>query len=557
MKNTFIKLFFTAYIITLCFFNLSIAQTCNWARQAVGNDWSIAYQVTHDLNNNLYACGFFIDSARFGNVDEYADSQTGFVVKYDATGNFIWVKTLPTGQGWTDDSFIEQISCDPENNIIIYGHFRGTINAGNTQLTAINENIFLIKMDENGDVIWARQTNEPSTDFRTFIMTTDLNNNIYIGGNTSFPSNFGGFAATGPGSFIVRYDSSGVPNLLINELRCDISSINVGINNNIFITGTLNDTSVIGNDSLIPSGYYDYIFFPDTDTVYNQPPDLLFVCYDSTGNVIWHRQAISTTEEFSTFSSLDENSNLYVSGIVSDTTDFWGTPYSPASQVLHSYAIKIDSAGNLIWNKFSESSSGNGYLIPSAVEVKDNRLYLAGVKHDTCTFMNFTVSSPNTLSYILYCDTAGNALRDVFDSTNTWINKIFEITIDHANNIGICGYFEDSLAFCNDHLSAFGNTWPLMFVASTTSSPLGVHENISYDQNDVIIFPNPGHGDFSILTEKRIDQLRVFDSTGRLVREINENAKGAPIRMTLNQPGLYFITLLSGNSLIIKKIVVN
>ncbi len=551
------KFFLIATVILLAFYNTAYGQSCNWARASVGNDWSIAYDMTHDSNNNLYACGFFIDSIRFGNLDGYGDSQTGFIVKYDATGNAEWLLTLPTNAGFSEWSFAEKIVTDLHDDIIVCGWFRGTFNVGTFQLSSSSQNLFLIKLDASGNVKWATQTNDPTNDYFRMFLTTDVDNNIYVASYNIDSTQFGSLSANKEGYFITKYDSSGSPVMLINESNCRLYSINVGINKNIFITSSVYDTTIVGTDTIIPGGYYDYIIIGiDTDTVYVQQSDLLIVCYDSLANVVWTRQALNKTENYDSFSALDMNSNLYVAGVIDDTTDFWGTVIPSSTSAPSTFVIKIAPSGIFLWNKLSSPSSNGGRLTPFDIKIKNNHLFLAGQKYDTCTFMNVYFNSQNSFGFILYSDTAGNGFRNIFDTTNIWTHQIWGISIDNSGNVGLCGYFEDSLILCDDHLSSFENSALNFFVASTTTSPLSVEEfNLSNDWV-VDVFPNPSTGKFTLKSKKRINQINIFSSTGQLINEISFNKPVNDFHFTLDKSGFYYLNVISDKEIVVKKIVV-
>lgn len=68
----------------------------NWASQVIGNDWSIADDIETDNQNNVYSCGFFMDSASFGNNHLYYDMQTAFIVILVMNSSGMKIRDIPS-----------------------------------------------------------------------------------------------------------------------------------------------------------------------------------------------------------------------------------------------------------------------------------------------------------------------------------------------------------------------------------------------------------------------------------------------------------------------------
>src|ERR1041385_4208172 len=76
-----------------------------------------------DNDNNVLACGRFMGTVSFGNInlDEQPGGVNGdvFILKLDNFGNVLWAKTA---RGLLEDQ-AQSISIDQGNNIIITGWF--------------------------------------------------------------------------------------------------------------------------------------------------------------------------------------------------------------------------------------------------------------------------------------------------------------------------------------------------------------------------------------------------------------------------------------------------
>jgi len=110
-----------------------------------------------------------------------------FVEKFDALGNFKWVKSV----GSTGDDYSNGIAIDYANNIYMTGRFQSTVDFdpanGVSNLTATsavvngNTDCFISKLDSSGNYVWAKRIGGTSSCIGNSIVV-DLNNSIYTTG---------------------------------------------------------------------------------------------------------------------------------------------------------------------------------------------------------------------------------------------------------------------------------------------------------------------------------------------------------------------------------------
>ncbi|MHA1269337.1 MAG: hypothetical protein ACTSPY_06070 [Candidatus Helarchaeota archaeon] len=134
-----------------------------------------------DWNNNVYICG---TTRSYG-----AGSSDAFIVKYDSFGNQIWNRTW----GGNSSDYGNAIIIDGQNNVILCGE---TSSFGTGSSDA-----FIVKYDSLGNQIYNRTWGGAGSEGSNAI-SIDVNNNIYLCGNTN---SFGGLIDV----FLVKYDSMG------------------------------------------------------------------------------------------------------------------------------------------------------------------------------------------------------------------------------------------------------------------------------------------------------------------------------------------------------------
>jgi hypothetical protein len=184
-----------------------------WAKNAgntlsdVGNDISV------DALNNVLVTGTYVDSVYFDNI--LLPRQTGphiFTVKYNTNGNVIWAKAAIGIMG----AHPECITTDASGNSYITGSFYGdTISFDNISL--INNggyDIFIVKYDINGNVVWAKNGNGKYSEDGNAIVT-DADGNCYVSGNFSSDTlSFGNYqminASPDRDAFVVKINPLGV-----------------------------------------------------------------------------------------------------------------------------------------------------------------------------------------------------------------------------------------------------------------------------------------------------------------------------------------------------------
>ncbi len=225
-----------------------------WAKNAIGSDSDEGQSCSMDAQGNIFAGGFFnspsltFDSIILVNTEP--KSGDAFIVKYNPDGNVLWAKNI----GGTETE-IGNCFTDPSGNTIMAGiFFSPTIKAGQTTLTnAGGGDIFLIKFNPKGEILWAKSAGGNSMDgVRNFYV--DNTGNILITGSYSSPILIFGkdtlknIVEGTEDIFLAKYDPSG--NFLFAKTaggagrNCGrgITSDSTG---NIFLTGSFEESSIV------------------------------------------------------------------------------------------------------------------------------------------------------------------------------------------------------------------------------------------------------------------------------------------------------------------------
>ena len=86
----------------------------------------------------------------------------------------------------------------------------------------------------------------------------------------------------------------------------------------------------------------------------------------------------------------------------------------------------------------------------------------------------------------------------------------------------------------------------------------GLVNNLKREFPQVKIFPNPAKGQFRVVSDQTINELKVYDQLGRLIVLENDKDRnaGTYFSIVIDDPGVYFLVLKIGNDYISRKILI-
>ncbi|MEM6403535.1 MAG: SBBP repeat-containing protein [Cyanobacteria bacterium P01_D01_bin.116] len=227
-----------------------------WTENFDSTSYSLGRDVASDAVGNSYVIGSFSDNITLGNRILIGSGDTDvFLTKLDSDGNVEWSKGFGNNLSDTGNG----IGLDKAGNIYITGSFEDSITFGGTTLNSNGESdVFIAKLDNSGEILWAQNLGGTSVDSGSSI-TVDEKDNIYINGNFDDTVTFGDTTFTSNSennSLIVKLDTDG--NILSAEqLDESLLDIAAGKGGNIYGTGSFLNTVNIGETTLISEGFID------------------------------------------------------------------------------------------------------------------------------------------------------------------------------------------------------------------------------------------------------------------------------------------------------------
>lgn len=540
-----------------------------WASSFGGVTDNHGNSIVVDALGNVYTTGNFIGTVDFDpGVGTFNMTSTGtfdniFISKLDATGNFVWAKSI----GGVISAGIS-IAVDVSSNLYITGYFQGTADfdtgPGTINLTSGGGfDVFIAKLDSNGNYVWAKNTG--GTDYVSgSSIAVDTFGNVYTVGSFEGAVDFD----IGAGIFYLTTDSTNENMfvLKLDSLGNFVWAKNIGgvlgpnTRGNSIVVNKLGEVytsgSFIGTVDLDPGvGTFDLT----SDTSYY---NIFILKLDVNGNFVWAKKIGATinwlvNEERSIV--IDEFNNVYATGCFYGAADF--DPNSGTYNLTSSastadiFILKLDSFGGFVWAK-SIGGTSNDFGISIAIDISNN-VYTTGYFNGTVDFdsgagivnLNSTTSMDDV--FILKIDESGNFIW-AKNIGGTSYNRGYSIALNALGNVYTLGKFYGTTDFdlstgiFNLTASSGGD----IFVQKMSQPPTSINE--SANPNNISFYPNPHNGTFNISISSQIKNgsIEIYNSLGDLVFKQETINQENTIELSNQANGLYFVKVMSENKIV-------
>ena len=521
-------------------------------------------KIVADKLGNIYTAGTFTGTidldpgpATFTVISGDGIKNDICISKFDASGNFVWGKTFGA---YSDNDVMYGMTIDTTDNIHITGSFSNISDfdpgPGSFTLSAPSGgNIYILKLDQNGSFVWAKQLECVNGGFG-FEISTDISGNVYttgmFNGAIDLDPGPGTFTISATkGIFISSLNSSGnfswgkaIPcsNL---ETVCSIESDRIG---NVYLTGN----------------FFNTLDFDPSASVFNltsmDQGDIFLLKLDPLGNFAWAKGFNGLGNDMGRALVADSSGNIILGGRFKYIIDF---DPGPSTYTLASFAsddvfiLKLDGAANFLWAK-SMGESRPDYLTDIAIDSYQN-VYATGIFEKTVDFdpgpgtytLTTTIFNPNT--FISKLNSNGNFVwAGAFSGAPT--SGISSITIDQFNNIYTVGAFGGTIDFDpgtpNYNLtSGSGDS----FIHKLSQQLVGINEfeNIQ----DVGLYPNPNSGSFNIDISSKTNII-VTNVLGEVIFNQTLDSGLQKINLEDYASGIYFVSVKEKDSAPVSKRIV-
>ncbi len=439
---------------------------------SIGADFAPMIYVDESLN--YYISGTFANTI---DVDPGPDSlfftanigHDIFFQKFNETNQLQWAFHLET---YDDDDELSEIAVDEEGNIYITGDFTGTVdfNPGEAvyELTSNGRNdIFIMKLDSNGNLIWVKNIGSWYEDYGQNILVTRAGNLLITG-------SFIGVVDFDPGSDTTLLTSAGSYDSFFLNLTSDgefnwVKQIGGIAGVHISVLKTDND------DNIIVGGNFRF------QADFNPDPDEEYLLDGGSSN------------------------DLYVLKLNENGIFQWVSAFNNSStSLLHT--ISIDSIDNVYFaSNFSQ---------PIDI-ISGDSSYIIDPVGNTDFFIEKLNSSGEFVSAIIMGS-------EYYESINT-------IILDNMANIFTVGYFggnpEYNLNNTSASVTSAGSADVFIqkiYLTYIDTTQIDTNNIIEYPKMEISIYPNPNNGNFMVQSSDLnpgIYNLKIINCIGQSILE--------------------------------------
>jgi len=534
------------YVLSLLFSFHSQAQTWQWgnlggADDNLGNptDKEQPVSMCTAANGDTYLTSMAgrIDLRVAGNLEETYSSfglNDWVVAGFSCEGNYKWSKVLGGYLGAQS----AYVVVDSQNNVYVACHITRTapnvspsphldsdVILGTSALTTntFKETIYLIKYDSSGNYLWSRTPQAPDISRSTGSQAGPLAMDIDASGNCYMlclltPSTYGGqYVVATKGFHMLKYDKDGN---FIGAFPLDMTmssapyDFKMKLDRNsgrIYLGGEFNPA---GSSNLRFGGQ------PVTHSKY-------IAAFDPTGNLVWEKENSITTSwgagGISYDVAVDSESNIYFIGAsgyqLGDTSiidSFNGTPFVNYGSTPWPFIVKLDPAGNTLW----QTNGANSSLV--GVAVNGNEVGVTcGANQMVWQNVNYNMPA-GAQPYIARFQKSSGEIIGINRLTTTGSDAGTVLTADAHGNYYLGGSFAGTLTAGPDAVTSNGGDSDF-FIAKfgTDNCDLATQ---SFQNQKLNVYPNPVH-----------DRLFIADAEGQF--KIYNTLGSEMISGTLNRDG--------------------
>lgn len=260
--------------------------------------------VAADSWGNVYVSGKFENELTIdGNIHVLKSNGMAdiMVVKYDNKGQHIWSRQF----GGVEEDNVFDADCDHNGNLILSGYFQGSVQFDQFELQAKGGfDMFLVKMNPEGQVIWAKNFGGEDHDGGNEIEVS-YNGDLYVGAQ-SYGTFEGMINSGGQDAYLLALDSEGNTRWIRSitgsgDARAKaITTDNLG---NVYMGGDFKgDNEIVNSDGTLQA-LQKY-----------GGRDAYLISFSNEGTLRWHKSWGNSEVDFCKGIAMNEQNELYAVG---------------------------------------------------------------------------------------------------------------------------------------------------------------------------------------------------------------------------------------------------
>lgn len=527
-----------------------------WTGWIPTNLTAVCNAVATDASGHLYSVGYFSGTA---DLDPGSGLQSVtsagnfdiFIQKSDAAGQLIWHQAI----GGTGQDRGNSIAVDDSGNVYVVGMFSANVDfdpggSGHTKQVNGIADIFLLKLDPNGNFLWVRTFGGAEQD-AGFSVTFDPIGNVLITGNfgetVDFDPGPGNIVLTSKGgidAFVVKLDPAGkvIWAKSFGGSRDESGfSVKTDSKYRVYISG----------------GFVGEVDFDPGPGQFNVTPTsfvagyVLQLEYNGIFGEVSVFDGVNSTYCSANKIAIGPNDEIFTVGNFRGMIDFdpdTGTTNRTSLDYTEDYFVhKMDSMGEVTWVQTWE---GKGDEFGQSIALGDNgALYIAGSFSDTMDFdmgpgTQMLATHGAADIFIQKLDASGNSVW-AGGLGGKLLDYPASITTGPIDAVYLSGSFQDTID-CDPGtgetiLLGLGERDGLILKFSNFG--VGIDESAS--STGPVFYPNPTNGQINISAENWSTpvNLTIRNATGQIVDQRKWDPSGVTTIDLIGPAGLYFVQI--------------
>jgi hypothetical protein len=468
-----------------------------------------------------------------------------FISKLNETGDTVWARTYDGPE--YEDGYIKHLY---DSSYVLYGELYSFNPCPGDQ-----NDMFLMKLKANGDTVWTKHYGTCNIDAIQDLVIAP-NNGYYLCGTINNSNPF-------YGTLLLRLNSLGDT---IWTRSIDVTGVGKQQNHSC---ATTSDGGVIIGGSI-----YDSLTGPYSSYL---------IKIDSSGNVQWCKyidnpwyndtyQIIPTSTGYILNGRCNLGGTLGYGTMVLKT-DFWGMPLlgkmyeniniglkaatlqndstviftgikfrdsTPGHYENDLISFKTNTTGNFIWAKkyVTNQLSFGAYSSISSLETNDKGFLITTTSTTDPTYNTYN-------GFLAKIDSLGNGCSDSTLAINIVDITSMIVTSDTINPV--VGYYPVVVGHSPFNYGR-GTTYMDLCVGN-----VGIEEK-KINEDELIIYPNPNNGLFSINSSAKISQIDVLNILGEKIYSKKVSTDKTEIDLSDKSNGIYFVQVYSDKGALTKKV---
>jgi outer membrane protein assembly factor BamB len=400
-----------------------------WSRRFAGAEFRYGYshrlELAVDRAGNVFIVGDFKGALDFGGGRlESAGEGDLVVAKFDALGHLLWSKRF----GDAADQIFSGVAVDPEGNLLITGVFNGALDFGDGPLKASYLDMFLAKLDREGNPAWSQRFGGEGTIQWSGAVAADRDGNVLLTGSQEGKIDYGGLSLQTGGIFIfaVKFDAAGRP-VWGKTLGGSVDQQAIGI-----AADPAGDVVLAGQAE---AAIVDGVVLQGKGMM-----DVFAAKWSKGGELCWTGMYGDPEDQWLSSLTVDAEGNLILAGTFRGMLDFPGAPLYPSAPNSYEFFVaKLDWTGQ---GRFAEAFPTGGAV---AVDSAGN-LVLAGAFEGSLSVSGLPVltSAGGHDVFVTKLRPTGEPFES-FRAGDASDQRAVAVAVDSAGRVLVLGLFDGNL----------------------------------------------------------------------------------------------------------------